>query len=324
MSRPDPTPKLKNEPLGWVLVGVASMFWGTDLLFRPLVLKTGMGSVALVMVEHLALTAIFAPAIVLTWRTWTRLSRTEIAGLLFIAWGGSGLATVLLTKAYAAGEPFTATLLQKLQPAFAITLAGPILKERPKRMFILCFAFAIVGAYLMSFGLTWITDPLSKRAVLSAELALGAAALWGACTVIGRWSLQRLEPFTVAGLRFALALPLLVGWNLFLDGSAKSKFSMPVGAWLPLLAIVLLPDALGMALYYFGLRRTTASLATLAELAYPATAVILAYPSTHTFTAWKWLGLIVLIVSLYVIKQGDFITAPADPETLDTTPQGLR
>ncbi len=288
------------------------MLWGTDLLFRPSVLSSGLDSVALVMYEHLALTIIFLPALIKNWRTWTRLSWQEIVALLFIAWGGSGLATVLLTQAYAAGEPVTATLLQKLQPAFAITLAAPILGERPRKLFFVCFAIAMLGAYLMAFGFAWIWNPTSKQALVAAGYALGAAALWGGCTVIGRWSLRHIEPYTMSGLRFTLALPMLVGWNLMMRGSFQAKFSMPDKAWLPLAAIVLLPDALGMALYYIGLRRTTASQATLAELAYPATAIILAYPITHAFSFWKWVGIVLLIASLYLIKSGKFVNAPAE------------
>lgn len=309
MTPQEPNAPLRNEPIGWVLVGIASMLWGTDLLLRPKVLSTGLNSVALVMYEHLALTALFAPALIKTWRTWTKLNLTEIAGLLFIAWGGSGLATVLLTQAYAVGEPVTATLLQKLQPIFAISLAGPILKERPRRLFYVFLVIAMISAYLMSFGFSSITDPISKNAVFAAELAVGAAGLWGACTVIGRWSLRRLEPFTIAGLRFTLALPMLVAWNLFSHGAKGANFAMPPAAWLPLAGIVLFPDALGMGLYYIGLRRTTASLATLAELAYPATAVILAYPTTRTYSPAKWLGLVLLIASLYVVRSRNFVKA---------------
>jgi len=302
------TEKLKNDRAGWVLVSVGAMLWGTDLLLRPSVLSAGVDSVTLVLGEHLALTVLFAPVLFRTWRSWTKLSAAEIGGLLFIAWGGSAVATVLLTKAYAAGEPFTATLLQKLQPAFAVALAGPVLKERPRRWFYALFAVAMMGAYLMSFGLTWAADPVSKQALVAAQLAVCAAAIWGFCTVIGRWTLRRLEPFTVAGIRFVLALPVLLAWNLLSQGTQSARFSIPSSAWLPLMAIVLFPDALGMVLYYIGLRRTTASLATLAELAYPATAIILAYPTTHDFTPWKWLGLALLVVSLYFIRLENLVT----------------
>ena len=304
------TDKLRNEPIGWVFVAIAAMLWGSDLLLRPAVLKTGMGPVAIVMFEHVALVAIFAPTLIKSFSTWKRMNWKEILGLLFIAWGGSALATVLLTQAYSIGEPITATLLQKLQPAFAVSLAAPILRERPKWMFFVCFALALVGAYLMSFGLSWVSDPASSKVLTAALLAIGAAAIWGGCTVIGRWTLHRLEPFTVTGLRFTLALPMLFVWNLLQGGISASQFTLVPAALLPLAAIILLPDALGMALYYFGLNRTTASQATLAELAYPATAVLLAYPTTRDFTIWKWIGVLLLVVSLHFIRAGKMVRAP--------------
>jgi len=311
VTEPNQTDKLRNEPIGWVFVAIAAMLWGSDLLLRPSVLKTGMGPVAIVMFEHIALAAIFAPSLIKSFPTWKKMSWKEVIGLLFIAWGGSALATVLLTQAYSIGEPITATLLQKLQPAFAVSLAAPILRERPKWMFFVCFGLALVGAYLMSFGLTWVADPASSKVLTAALLAIGAAAIWGGCTVIGRWSLHRLEPFTVAGLRFTLALPMLLVWNLLQGGVSASQFAVVPAALLPLAAIVILPDALGMALYYFGLNRTTASQATLAELAYPATAVLLAYPTTHDFTIWKWIGVALLIISLHFIRMGKMVRAPA-------------
>ena len=310
MAQNNPINKLRNETFGWAFVAVAAMMWGSDLLLRPKVLSTGMGSVAIVMFEHIALAVIFAPTLIKSWRTWTKMSGREFACLLFIAWGGSGLATVLLTQAYSVGEPITATLLQKLQPAFAISLAAPILRERPKWMFFAFFGFGLIGAYLMSFGLTWMTEPMSSKALVAAGLAVGAAAIWGSCTVVGRWSLHRLDPFTVAGLRFTLALPMLLVWNLMRPGTTEAKFAVTSAAFLPLLAIVILPDALGMALYYFGLRKTTASLASLAELAYPATAILLAYPTTRDFTIWKWIGIAILVGSLHMIRRGNFVQAP--------------
>ena len=312
---PEPAPsKLRNEPIGWVLVAFAAMLWGSDVLLRPKALASGMSSVSVVMFEHLALTVLFAPILFRTRAEWLKLDRKQIIGLIIISWGGSGLATVLLTQAYSMGDPVTAALLQKLQPLFAISLAGPILRERLKGIFFACLFSAMIGAYLMSFGLTWLSDPVSRNAVVPAALAIGAAAAWGACTVVGRWSLASIDPYTVAGLRFVIALPLLVVWNLALPGGFATKFTMTSAAFLPLLAIVLIPDALGMALYYVGLRRTTASLATLAELAYPATAVLLAYPLARAFTPWKWFGVILLILSLYVVRLGNLVRDPVTPD----------
>ena len=46
-------------------------------------------------------------------------------------------------------------LLQKLQPVFAILLAGLVLHERVSSRFLSRAAVALAGAYLLTFGLAW-------------------------------------------------------------------------------------------------------------------------------------------------------------------------
>ena len=47
------------------------------------------------------------------------------------------------------------------------------------------------------------------------------------------------------------------------------------GEWLSLAALALVPGLLGLLAYYRGLQRTPASLAVIAELSFPATAILL-------------------------------------------------
>src|ERR671911_454510 len=72
--------------------------------------------------------------------------------LLEIAWGGSALATLLFTTAFALGNPTVVILLQKTQPLFAIALDHLLLRERLRPAYWPCFAVAVLGAYLISFG----------------------------------------------------------------------------------------------------------------------------------------------------------------------------
>ena len=71
-------------------------------------------------------------------------------------------------------------------------------------------------------------------------------------------------------------------------------------AGLFLLAIVLLPDLAGMGLYYLGLRGTSASVATLVELCYPLTSLLLGLFVQHTpVLLGQWLGLGLLLTAVY-------------------------
>ena len=80
--------------------------------------------------EHLVLLLYSVPAVVLGWRFFRGLGAAQWAALLVIGWGGSALATLLFTTAFAVGNPTVAILLQKTQPLFAVALAGILLRER--------------------------------------------------------------------------------------------------------------------------------------------------------------------------------------------------
>ncbi|HEX2186734.1 MAG TPA: DMT family transporter, partial [Chloroflexota bacterium] len=105
---------------------------------------------------------------------------------------------------------------------------------------------------------------------LGAAYTLGAAALWGAGTVLGRFLLAKIASPVMTALRFATALPALGVL------AALSGWGVPgPGALPPLLALSLVAGAGGILLYYRGLRDTPASVATLCELSFPITAIIL-------------------------------------------------
>lgn len=282
-----------------LLIVVAAMLWGSDLLLRKPILQAGWPAAGVVLWEHALLTLIF---LVPLWRgrhALLALSPRQWGALLFIAWGGSALATWLYTASFTLGQPLFSVLLQKTQPVFALALAGAVLRERRAPLFWVWCALALAGAYALTgiYTLPSLADARWQQTLF----ALGASALWGASTVAGRILTPRVPPATLAGARFALALPpLLVVALLSARGVAGTMgHSQRGGAWLLLVLIVLLPDLLGMVCYYRGLRRTTASVATLAELWYPLIALAIGLAVQHAhLAATQWLGLALLIGSV--------------------------
>ncbi len=282
-----------------LLIALAAMLWGGDLLLRPPALAMGWSPAGLVLAEHLLLAAIFA------WPLWAgraalrRLTRGEWGLLLFVSWGGSAAATWLYTVSFTLGPPLTSLLLQKTQPVFALILAGWALKERRAPGFWVWCVLALAGAYAL-VGVSALPS-LSDVRWLQAGCALGAALLWGGATVAGRALTRSLSAWTLAGARFALAVPVLA---LLAFAAARGGTHEALGAGVPghwglLLAIVLLPDLLGMALYYRGLRDTPASVATLAELCYPLTALMIGVTVQHAhLKTEQWLGLALLVGSV--------------------------
>src|ERR671913_2433180 len=189
-----------------LLVAVGAAMWGMDGILRVPLLEVASPS-QIVLLEHLVLLLYSVPAVVLGWRFFRGLGAAQWVALLVIGWGGSALATLLFTTALDVGNPTVVILLQKTQPLFAIALAHLLLRERLRPAYWPCFAVAVLGAYLISFG--GFVEPfeaLSSVQALPAALTLGAAILWGSSTALGRFVLKDMPFHTLTGARLLLAL----------------------------------------------------------------------------------------------------------------------
>ena len=289
-----------------VLVAVAAMLWGTDALFRaPLLAHLSSNrlqqSVQLVFMEHLVLVIACLPLLWRARRELRRLNATQWWAIAAIGVGASALATVLFTISFGYGHFIETLLLQKAQPLFAILLASIWLRERISSQAVVWVPIALIGAYLIV-----IPDPLHPEqawadfSVLAGLFALAAAALWGSATVFGRFALTNVRFTTLTALRFTFGLPALAIVLLLVGGLAGFTQYRPSD--LPLyLGLALLPGGLGLLLYYRGLASTPASLATLAELAFPITGVLVnLYLVTprQSITSWQVAGIVILWVAL--------------------------
>ncbi|MFX3633896.1 MAG: DMT family transporter [Candidatus Pristimantibacillus sp.] len=287
----------------FVVIGAA--LWGVDPLFRIILLKS-LTSTQIVLLEHVILFFIAAPVL---WKYRADLKGVrlrQIGALLFVSWGGSAIATILFTLGLAHGNPNTVLLLQKLQPLFAILLARFMLKEiLPKNIGPL-LVIALIGTYLLTFGFTLPIGHLNDFIQLGSLLSLGAAALWGGSTVMGRYLLGTMKYETVTSLRFILALPLLFVITL----SEGAIWKIPDGAGdtaavlVNLLLQALLPGFLSLLLYYKGLSRIKASYATLAELSFPMMGVLLNWLAFgQIITTPQLIGFVMIWFTLFFISR---------------------
>ena len=297
------------DRLAVLLVALAAMLWGTDALFRsPLLQHLGgdpiLQATQLVTMEHIVLTIACLPILWLAWREVRALTRAQWLAIAAIGVGASGLATILFTISFSYGHFIETLLLQKTQPLIAILLANFWLGERISKRAWVWVPVAIVGAYFIV-----IPDPLDPRAAwqdfhVSAGLfALAAAALWGAATVFGRYALAQVRFTTLTALRFTTALPALILLLLLLGGPAAFA-NYRLGDTPLYLAIALIPGLFPMLLYYRGLASTPASLATLAELAFPITGILVNLffvTPPQTVAGWQVAGIVILTGALIAL-----------------------
>ncbi|WPP43706.1 DMT family transporter [Paenibacillus hunanensis] len=297
--------KQRTIKSGFWLVFFGAALWGVDPLFRILLLET-FTSTQIVLLEHLVAMLAAAPILWVNRHELRGLKWQHIGALLFLSWGGSAIATVLFTMGLTYGDLNAVLLLQKLQPLFAIILARLLLKEVLPRGFGWLFVLAVAGTYLLTFGFTLPIGHMGDIAQVGSLLALGAAALWGGSTVMGRLMVGKMKYETVTSLRFILAIPLLI----VLTVHENAAWGLPAGTvpvlliLLNLLGQALLPGLLSLLMYYKGLSTTKASVATLAELSFPMAGVLINWIVYKQLITWpQLLGFILIWGVLFAISR---------------------
>ena len=297
--------------IGAIAVGVAALLWSLDGVFiRPqfYVLPAGL----VVFFEHALGFLVLIPFLVKGRKELQQMSPGGWGSLAWVSvWGGL-LGTLFITKAFfAAFDPnvgttlATVVILQKLQPVFALLLARLILKEKLRKDFYLWAILAIVAAYFLAFsqhgGLRLVDIRLIDPA---AGYALLAAFAFGSSTVFGKRFTNEVSFPTATTLRFGTTTVLALIFIL-ISGQLSAIPEMQAIHWKLLVLIVFSSGAMSMFIYYFGLKRIPASVATIFELVWPLSAVILDFIiNKHSLNAIQYISSAILLLAFFMIARG--------------------
>jgi DME family drug/metabolite transporter len=255
----------------FVVIGAA--LWATDTLFRhPLTRQ--ISPLTIVYYEHIFATLISLCWLLLVNRKNLFLGWKEMFGAAFVGIFGSAVATVLFTMSFQFINPSVAILLQKTQPIIAIFLSSIFLGEKITGNFIVWAGIAICSAFLVSFP-SGVDIDLQSGAAMGCVFALIAAGLWAMSTVVGKVVLHKAPSSTLSFWRFAFGL---IAMYILVQKSDQAKIEIPFVTGEPevvrsLLYMAILPGFLGVSIYYKGLSKVKASVATLLELVFPLTAI---------------------------------------------------
>ncbi|MBU6152944.1 MAG: EamA family transporter [Bdellovibrionales bacterium] len=257
-----------------LFVFLGAGLWATDTLFRQPLLEE-ISAITIVYFEHLIAT--LASFIWLMWFAprdfFMGLSQTLGAALIGVF--GSVLATLCFTESFRLVNPSVSILLQKIQPLVVIGLSWLFLGERITRTFFLWATLALISAFFLTFPEGVRLSSLLSQANHGAALAFLAAVLWATSTVIGKASLGRANPAALSFWRFASGLILLL---VLMRRFPASAIEVPFvwgqsGVLRSIAYMAIIPGFFGVYLYYRGLKKVSASSATLLELSFPLTAV---------------------------------------------------
>ncbi|TSA45336.1 DMT family transporter [bacterium] len=254
------------------LVFIAAILWAMDTPFRKY-LTESLSSATIVLMEHITIAVL---VLIFLWKylsEFKNLGFKEWLAVSFIGFGGSALATVLFTQSFHYLNPSVSILLQKIQPFIAILLAVLVLKEKLSKKFWLWALVGIFGAYLLAFPALKLSGFSLTGGTLGVVFALLASILWGGSTVFGRVVLKKISYQAMTAARFLSALVFLIGLEIYYRGFPELR-AATLKDWMFVFVIAIIAGFVSLFIYYRGLRYTNASVATIAELAFPFSAVI--------------------------------------------------
>jgi drug/metabolite transporter (DMT)-like permease len=256
--------------------------------------------------EHFLGLLLLSPIIFLNWKRIFRIKKRTWLALGWVSLFGGLLGTLMITEAFFAafaGKVSLATviILQKLQPIFALLMARMVLKEKLSRKFYFWAILAVGSSYLLAFGEQGLSLDLFNLNNQAVWFAFLAAFSFGSSTVFGKRLVNSLDFSLSTALRFALTT-LLAGILVLILGNYNVINEINWKYWRLLVLIVLSSGAVAMGIYYFGLKKIPASFASIAELFWPLSAIILDYIiNKNILTSWQWLATGVLLFAFYKI-----------------------
>jgi drug/metabolite transporter (DMT)-like permease len=189
-------------------------------------------------------------------------------------------------------------LIQKLQPVFAISLAAIFLKERQPREFFFWAAFAIIGAYFMTFGLHTPNITAEDKTTIAALFALLAALSFSSSTVLSKRALKNVSFELGTYLRFAITSIIML-IIVLASGTINNIDDVSTKQIYIFILIAFTTGGPAIFIYYYGLKRISASVASICELAFPLTAVILEFVLRDNILGpVQWAGALILLFSI--------------------------
>jgi drug/metabolite transporter (DMT)-like permease len=279
---------------------LAASLWAIDgIVLRPTLFSLPVTLV--VFVESTIVTILLTPFISKYFTEIKSLKSRDWLAFFGVALFGGAVGTMAITKALFYVDYVNLSivvLIQKLQPVFAISLAAIFLKEKLPREFFFWAGLAIIGAYFMTFGLHIPAISASDKTTLAALFALLAAMSFGSSTVLSKRALENVSFELGTYLRFSITSVIML--MIVLANGTMSKLGDISSTQIYIfLLIAFTTGGAAIFLYYFGLKRISASVASICELAFPLTAVILEFVLRHNILRpVQWIGAIILLASI--------------------------
>ena len=295
-----------SQITGAVAISISAMLWGLDgIVLTPRLYNLDVGLVVFIL--HALPFLIMNLFLYKEYRFIKLFTRKEIIYIFLVALMGGALGTMAIVRALFLVEFRDLTivvLLQKLQPLFAISLAALLLKEKLRRNFILWAGVAILAGYFLTFGFRLPDFQTGSKTAIAAAYSLFAAFAFGSATVLGKGVLHRI-PFQAATFfRYGFTTLIMLVYVIISGVLYGLKEASP-NNWLIIVLITFTTGSGAIFLYYYGLGKVKAMVATICELFFPLSAIMFDYFfHGKILTPFQWFSAVIMLFAIVRLSLG--------------------
>ncbi len=272
--------QFKNNQLiaGTVAISISAIMWGFDgVVLTPRLNNLDVAWVVFVL--HVIPFLLMNLFLFKQYRNLTTFVKQDYILFFLVALFGGAMGTIAIVKALFLvdfHQLSVVVLLQKLQPIFAIILASILLKEKIKKHFAVWASLAIISSYFLTFGFALPSLSMDDNTIMAALFALLAAFSFGSSTVFSKKILLNHNFITATFFRYGFTSLLLLIFVLFTGKTSQFELTTEIN-WVYFVIIGLTTGSGAIFIYYYGLRRVKAIVATISELLFPISAILFDY-----------------------------------------------
>lgn len=291
---------------GSILVCLAATMWGFDaIVLTPRLYHLSVPFVVFILhcLPAIGMTMLFGKE---EFQNIKKIPKKDFIFFFLVALCGGALGTLSIIKALFLvnfQHLTVVTLLQKLQPIFAIALAMIFLKERFKNSFGIWVLIALVSGYFLTFEFTLPEVNVGDNLLLACFYSLLAAFSFGGATVFGKRILHVANFRTALYIRYVLTT-LIMFVIVIYQGQMGEIFKATYSDWGLFILIGLTTGSFAIYIYYIGLSTIKAGVSTICELCFPVSSVLFDYVfNGHILSPFQMVMAAVMVFSIIRISK---------------------
>lgn len=285
---------------GPIFIIIAALLWSFDGILR--ISLYSLPSTIVVFYEHLLGFLILLPISIYKISELKSMSKKEWVAIIIVSIFSGALGTIFYTSALQkinySQYSVVVLLQQQLQPIWTIATATILLKEKLSKRFLIWGVVALIAAYFITFKDLHVNFNTGSGTIMAAILAVLAGIMWGSSTAISKFVLKKVSHFTATSLRFLFA-PMFAFLIIIFQKQTNYMTVLNGSQWITLLIISITTGMVAIIIYYYGLKKTPARVATICELVWPASAILIDYfLYNKSLNTTQIIGIVVLLVAI--------------------------